>query len=574
MTGPHPFLAAAVQFEPTLGDKEGNVTRLLELTEEAIARGARLVVLPEMGTTGYCWTGREEVAPLVEPIPGSTTDRFANLAARKGVWVVVGMPEEDRRTGGFFNSAALVGPAGVVGTYRKTHSFITEVRWARDGDLALPVFDTPVGRLGILICMDAEYPEPARVLALSECDIVCFLTNWLGEKSPSAYWIQRAYENGTYWIAANRYGLERQVQFSGGSSIIGPEGEVLDRVDAADGIALAEVDPGRARSVRARRLGFRRPELCQSLGLNSYLWPNVHCAPPDDAGVLDGMGSHLSSPAVTIIASPDPPEDVRRVGWLRDLASAHHPDFLVIPPLDETAVSVDPAVAAREAERGLQDLLDAAASMRLFVVTSAPVEDSQCVYDCVVLLHPSGERTVHRNTVPTVPWASPGNRPPPVIRTPFGLLGLISGDELLIPELARHLAVQGAEFVAAPSRLEGPAPVALGRTDVPLPPPCITGEDSGHWFLPRVRAAENNVWLAFASRGSLPTGVFGPSFYRFPRRESLAEDGAPAVLSLAGDPLDRDRRTALEKPYLRMRLPHLYERLIVANGKEDHGVGP
>ena len=63
------YLAAAVQFEPTMGDTEGNVSRLLELTADAATRGADLVVLPEMATTGYCWSSREEIAPFVETIP-------------------------------------------------------------------------------------------------------------------------------------------------------------------------------------------------------------------------------------------------------------------------------------------------------------------------------------------------------------------------------------------------------------------------------------------------------------------------------------------------------------------------
>ncbi len=71
---------AAVQFEPTMFEKEGNIARLLELCEAVATAGARLIVTPEMGTTGYCWLDRTEVAPFVETIPGPTTDRFAALA--------------------------------------------------------------------------------------------------------------------------------------------------------------------------------------------------------------------------------------------------------------------------------------------------------------------------------------------------------------------------------------------------------------------------------------------------------------------------------------------------------------
>ena len=74
------YRVAAIQYEPTLGQKEKNVTNLLRLVEEAAKHNARLIVLPEMATTGYCWESRTEIAPFVEPIPGPTSDRFQQLA--------------------------------------------------------------------------------------------------------------------------------------------------------------------------------------------------------------------------------------------------------------------------------------------------------------------------------------------------------------------------------------------------------------------------------------------------------------------------------------------------------------
>ena len=205
------YRVAAIQFEPLLGAKAANIARLLELTEAAARGGARLIVLPEMATTGYCWHDRAEIRAHVEPIPGPTTAAFADLARRFGCYIVVGMPELAPRTGIFYNSAALIGPEGVAGRYRKTHSYVADMKWAKDGDLGLPVWETPLGRIGIMICMDAGYFEPARLLALDGADVLCLPTNWLGEKSPAPAWMARAYENGCYVIGANRYGLERGV---------------------------------------------------------------------------------------------------------------------------------------------------------------------------------------------------------------------------------------------------------------------------------------------------------------------------------------------------------------------------
>src|SRR5918911_4852298 len=89
------YRVAAIQYEPTLGEKEKNIADLLRLVEEAAQHEARLIVVPEMATTGYCWESRAEIAPHVEPIPGPTTDRFQKLAASYGCFIAISLPEVD-----------------------------------------------------------------------------------------------------------------------------------------------------------------------------------------------------------------------------------------------------------------------------------------------------------------------------------------------------------------------------------------------------------------------------------------------------------------------------------------------
>src|SRR6266568_388206 len=107
------YRVAAIQYEPALGEKEKNVSDLLRLVEEAAQHEARLIVLPEMVTTGYCWESRMEVAPYVEPIPGPTTGRFQELASRYGCYIAFSLPEVDPNTDVYYNSMALIGPEGV-----------------------------------------------------------------------------------------------------------------------------------------------------------------------------------------------------------------------------------------------------------------------------------------------------------------------------------------------------------------------------------------------------------------------------------------------------------------------------
>src|SRR6185312_5437583 len=101
------YRVAAIQYESMLGNKEKNIRELLYLAEEAIRHQARLIVLPEMATTGYCWTSRTEIAPYVEPIPGPTTTRFQQLATQNHCFIALSMPEFDPQTQAYYNSMVL-----------------------------------------------------------------------------------------------------------------------------------------------------------------------------------------------------------------------------------------------------------------------------------------------------------------------------------------------------------------------------------------------------------------------------------------------------------------------------------
>src|SRR5258708_36773427 len=123
--------------------------------------------------------------------------------------------------------------------------------------------------------MDIHFVETARLAALRGADVICHISNWLVERTPAQYWISRAFENGCYVIESNRWGLERTVQFSGGSCVIAPDGTVTAVLDSGDGFVLADIDLDAA---RARRVGGeavfaqRRPELYVELLTNTFSW--------------------------------------------------------------------------------------------------------------------------------------------------------------------------------------------------------------------------------------------------------------------------------------------------------------
>jgi predicted amidohydrolase len=266
---------AAIQTHPVFGDVKANLAAITEAVTAAADQGARLVVLPELSTTGYVFANRDEALELAEQVPdGRSTRYLADLCARLGIHLVAGIAE--RAGDVLYNSAVLLGPDGHIGTYRKTHLWDNENTIFEPGDLGLPIFDTPLGRLGVIICYDAWFPEAFRALALQGADAICLPTNWVpipGQRPGSPAMAlslcqAAAHVNSIHVIAADRVGVEREQPFIGQSVIVGPTGWPLTDPAAADlpqtVLAVTDLTEGR----RLRRwnehndpLADRRPEL-------------------------------------------------------------------------------------------------------------------------------------------------------------------------------------------------------------------------------------------------------------------------------------------------------------------------
>lgn len=231
--------AAAVQYDSTWLDPGENARRMSEIVRGAGARGVELIVFPELvnsgyfsptGTAGFDPAFREGYWSLAEPIPGPTTERLAAAAAEAGVHVTVGVLERDGEK--VYNAMCLIGPDGVVGSYRKVHLPVAEKHYFELGD-EIPVFDTPLGRIGLSICFDGRFPELARTLALKGAEIICSgwaVLEWPGlivKESQLHRAYTRAQENGLFYIACNRSGVEDQTTYTGHSAIAGPNGNIL-----------------------------------------------------------------------------------------------------------------------------------------------------------------------------------------------------------------------------------------------------------------------------------------------------------------------------------------------------------
>ncbi len=257
------------QFAPGFGD----IKRNLDTVANRLAQvECELLVLPELFNTGYQFVSLDEAKALAEDVPGGpTTERLLKLAAERRMHLVAGLAE--RAGNRLYNSAVLVGPAGLIGVYRKTHLFFEENLFFSPGDTGFPVFDIGPARVGLMVCFDWFYPESARTLALKGADIIAHPSNLVLPHCPDSM-VTRCLENHVFAVTCNRTGWEerggkKRLTYIGNSEVVTPEGEILKRAKPdQETLAVVEIDPLEARNKKVNPyndlLAGRRPEFYSS----------------------------------------------------------------------------------------------------------------------------------------------------------------------------------------------------------------------------------------------------------------------------------------------------------------------
>lgn len=232
-----------------IGEPSTNLAAMEKHIRETTAAGAWLTVFPECTTTGYCFESFEEASQYAQPADGPSFQKVRELCSQYDTRIVYGYLESEENK--IFNSLALVGPDGLLGSYRKVHLPTLGVdRFTTPGD-GFQVFDLATVRIGMCICYDSSFPEAARVLTLEGADLIVLPTNWPPTSGLTADVIPaaRALENHVYFMAINRIGRERGFEFIGKSRICDPSGAILDIADHNERATLyAEIDPEFARA--------------------------------------------------------------------------------------------------------------------------------------------------------------------------------------------------------------------------------------------------------------------------------------------------------------------------------------
>ena len=220
------------------GRASDNLRRIEAIVEEA-GPSHDLIVLPETATSGFA--GRDSVAAVAEPLDGPTVQRLGALAARHSCVVAIGLAEASGND--LFNTAALIGPGGLLMAYRKTHLWLDDRAIFEPGS-EIALTETGTCKLGALICYDIEFPEPARLAASLGADIIVLCNGNMhpyGDIHRRAV-AARAQENQIFVAAANRVGTGKDMSFAGGSMVAGPDGSTLMEMGDEEGIGSVEID--------------------------------------------------------------------------------------------------------------------------------------------------------------------------------------------------------------------------------------------------------------------------------------------------------------------------------------------
>ena len=247
-------------------DKSANLAKYMKYIDEAAANGAKLVVFPEQSLQAYLkdlgampLSDYEYQHDNAEVVPdGPSTQALIAKAKEKDVYIIWGMTEKSAVDDVImYNTMVLVGPEGFVGKYRKVHLPGDELHIYTAGT-EFPVYDTKIGKIGMLICYDKSFPESARELAVGGAQLLVMSTAWpIADTSKTnaedvtsdmmydryvMYDKVRAVENQLPFISSNQFGKAGNIEYIGFSSITDGTGKLLATTGYSEGIAYAEFE--------------------------------------------------------------------------------------------------------------------------------------------------------------------------------------------------------------------------------------------------------------------------------------------------------------------------------------------
>jgi predicted amidohydrolase len=449
-----------------------NLPKMAEISETAAKNGARLIVFPEMSSTGFLYSSFAEAKPNMDTFPGKSTEAFGRVAHKHNIYIAYGYIELDPHTGIAYNSAAIVGPNGFTGNYRKHQLAVGDDNlWRAPGNLGYPVFDTPIGRIALLICYDDSQLQSLLLPALRNADIIAFPTaslyvpksepggndnhTTIGSMATLPGWI------GINVIGADSSGVDTNIGTSyigpGGSSIWDAQGNVLASASVTNftdpkqpKIIYATINTSKPNPQREFWLKNRRPELYSDY--NFY-------RPTHDSNV-NNTPAQISALLVQYEPKTGAVEENAKVieRLINEKIPGQGLNLAVLPFnsfIGNETITKDNVARFAEPLDGKSYKIasNIAKKYQVNLLFSMPEVSEGKYYETAILFDYTGKqiglyRKSHLNDIEKT-WATAGNELP-VFNTSLGRIAVVLNDETRIPELTDMYMLKRANLILVP----------------------------------------------------------------------------------------------------------------------------
>mmetsp|Transcript_72376 Transcript_72376/g.172453 ORF Transcript_72376/g.172453 Transcript_72376/m.172453 type:complete len:802 (+) Transcript_72376:99-2504(+) len=477
--------AATAQFFAGMNVEE-NMKDCIKWMHKAKEAGADLLVLPENSNRDrqYFVDGKPSKAKaheMSETLDGDFVKGLRDACYNLGIWLCVGVDLKGDGPEVAHIGQVLIRPDGEIeGVYKKHVLWDYEYTLFEPGSSPYQVFDTELGRLGMLICADGIVPEAARVYALMGAQVLLNSLNSRGPDEMRVHIPLRAIENGVWHVASNSVGNPNTVgllwPWTGGSEVCAPSGDRIVASEVEDDMVVAEVRPFEAETKTSTwtddLFKQRRPELYSILTKPLEEVPCACMYGPAEAE-LPFPGPEVVKVAMMQLSYTHTRECTE---WMTQLqvkyAARRGAQIGVLPQLwcfKRNEVADDAAAAAQYSGKMLEKMKTWARDAGIQVCTTLVEESEGKRYHTAYLVGPEGIVAKYRKahlTSGELTWATAGDSLAPVVQTSLGRLSLLVGDEVWIPEVSRCLALEGVEILLHPAdwdRLEAGEMAATER---------------------------------------------------------------------------------------------------------------
>lgn len=463
---------AAVEFAPqSPGGFDNNIQGVVDALTVAASNGAKLMLLPEAAMNGFAYADAQSLIPYTDTLPGKTTAAIERITRQFNAYVVVGLYEKDPVTGIINNAAALVGPKGYIGKYHKSTLAPGEGILATPGQSAFPVFDTDIGKIGLVICFDDSNIQNLLLPVLRGADIV---VQPIGSGKLAAYldiintnhstlaniatavdWL------GTPVISSNIIGVEGPGQgfgiFNGGSSVWDQNGHRLSSAPVSTWAdhkpaqtIYATIDPAKQGSQKAYWLKHRRPELYRDV--NSYRYPDDSTANNISHQISALLLQYESEPGNIDYNYQKIERLIRENSGVFNLTVLPFNSFLGEVALNKSNID---QYAEPLNGKSYQWASALAQKYNTYVLFSMPEKDGGKFHETAVLFDYNGKqvglyRKSHLNDSEQT-WATAGNDLPVFNIPDLGRVAIMMNDEVRIPEFATMYGIYRTDLVLVPA---------------------------------------------------------------------------------------------------------------------------